>query len=78
MLSMTFAIFHKLGGQEIVLEIIQSRVGNKPNAESLRAWRRRGEIPAKKAAILLQECNRLGIAADYPRDFIFEGVRSEQ
>lgn len=64
--KITFPIIAKLGGETAVLDIIEanSRTGRKNPRRTeyaVRFWKTKRQIPALNAAILQQECERLGI-----------------
>lgn len=67
---MTFAIYQKLGGEDVVLEIVRPGGFAKKNSEMARQWALRGKIPGDKAARLMHECFKRGIATVWPDDFI--------
>jgi hypothetical protein len=65
-----FGIFHKLGGADKAVSVIEAATGSAPPSFVLRKWRSLGRIPPIRAVILLDECARRGIPANYEQDCI--------
>lgn len=73
-----FKIFEKLGGEEIALDIIAGRSGEKPTAEAVRGWKRQRRIPGNKAVYLLDECGERGISASWQDDCVVSSMEAAQ
>jgi hypothetical protein len=68
-----FRIFDKLGGEKPSLDII-----GRPSADVVGKWRKLRRIPAIRAVVLLDECARRGIPANYAEDCVASApARSE-
>lgn len=63
-----FDIFQKLGGEQTALSIIAVEMGKPVSPILVRKWKSLGSIPAIRAVILLDECGRRGITANYQQD----------
>jgi len=65
-----FRIFDKLGGENSSLEVIAAARGKRPSADLVGKWKRERRIPPIAAVVLMRECKRRGIIADYDDDCI--------
>lgn len=61
-----FAIFDKLGGKDAALDVIAAARAHlespRPTHHAEKVWRREGKLPGIIVEILMEECERRGIA----------------